>query len=80
MIGAASAYAVLALRSALTLVIAGWWFLRNLTLYGELLGTATMLDNFGRRSISLWQLFMTEFEGIAHQLLGGLWRIQYCGR
>jgi len=49
---------------AFTLVIAGWWYARNLALYGELLGTATMLDYFGRRSISPWQLFLSEFEGL----------------
>lgn len=49
---------------ACTLVIAGWWYVRNLTLYGELTGTATMLDYFGRRSISLGQLFLAEFEGL----------------
>ena len=48
----------------LALVMAGWWYLRNLTLYGELFGTATMLDYFGRRSISPWQLFLTEFKGL----------------
>ncbi len=47
-----------------TLVIAGWWYVRNLQLYGDLLGTATMLDNFGRRSISPGRLFLEEFEGL----------------
>jgi len=46
------------------LVIAGWWYARNLTLYGELFGTSTMLDYFGRRSISLGQLIAEEFEGL----------------
>ena len=46
------------------LVIAGWWHARNLALYGELFGTSTMLDYFGRRTISLWQLFVEEFEGL----------------
>ena len=49
---------------AFTLVIVGWWYIRNLQLYGELLGTATMLDNFGRRSISPGRLFLEEFEGL----------------
>ncbi|MCY3780895.1 MAG: glycosyltransferase family 39 protein [Chloroflexi bacterium] len=49
---------------AFTLVIAGWWYARNVTLYDELFGTTTMLDNFGRRSISPWALFLTEFEGL----------------
>ena len=54
--------------AALTLIawlaIAGWWYARNLTLYGELFGTSTMLDYFGRRSISLGQLISEEFEGL----------------
>lgn len=31
------------------LLLAGWWYARNLTLYGELFGSARMLDIFGRR-------------------------------
>lgn len=31
------------------LALAGWWYARNLTLYNELLGSARMLDVFGRR-------------------------------
>lgn len=46
------------------LLITGWWFLRNLTLYGELVGTATMLDFFGRRSTTVPRLFLEEFEGL----------------
>ncbi len=46
------------------LLICGWWYLRNLNLYGELFGTATMLDNFGRRSITLPQLIAQEFQGL----------------
>lgn len=45
-------------------VIALWWYLRNLRLYGEIFGTAAMLEYFGRRSISPWQLFLSEFEGL----------------
>ena len=48
----------------LTLLIAGPWYLRNLSLYGELFGTATMLDNFGRREISPWRLVVEEFQGL----------------
>ena len=58
-------FALLAAATLLfSLVIAGWWYLRNLMLYGELFGTATMLDYFGRRSISPWQLFLSEFKGL----------------
>lgn len=46
------------------LLLTGWWFLRNLALYGELFGTATMLENFGGRSIPLAQLLLVEFEGL----------------
>ena len=49
---------------ALTLLLAGPWFLRNLSLYGELLGTSTMLDNFGRREISPGRLVVEEFRGL----------------
>ena len=45
------------------LLIAGWWFLRNLMLYDELFGTATMLDFYGRRIITLQRLLLKEFEG-----------------
>lgn len=47
-----------------TLLLTGWWFLRNLALYGELFGTATMLENFGGRNIPLAQLLLEEFEGL----------------
>ena len=46
------------------LFIAGWWYARNLTLYGELFGTSTMLDYFGRRSITIGQLIAEEFQGL----------------
>ena len=36
----------------------------HLSLYGELFGTSTMLDYFGRRSITLGQLIAEEFEGL----------------
>ncbi len=46
------------------LVIAGWWYGRNLMLYGELFGTTRMLDFFGRRSITPIRLFAEEFRGL----------------
>ena len=46
------------------LLLTGWWFLRNLTFYGELFGTAAMLEFFGRRSIALSRLLLEEFEGL----------------
>ena len=35
------------------LTIAGWWYLRNIRLYGELTGVATMLSIFGTRPTGL---------------------------
>lgn len=46
------------------LTTAGWWFARNLSLYGELFGTGAMLDHFGRRSIALSQMLTDEFQGL----------------
>ncbi len=46
------------------LAISGWWFTRNLALYGELFGTGAMLEHFGRRSQSLQSLLFEEFEGL----------------
>ena len=54
---------LIVLFAALTL-ITGWWFLRNISLYGELTGTGAMLDHFGRRTMSLPQLLLDEFEGL----------------
>lgn len=46
-------------------VLAGWWYARNLVLYGELFGTQRMLDIFGRRPAPTWQEMLTEeFEGL----------------
>jgi len=58
-------FALLLSASALSvLLIAGWWYLRNITLYGELLGTQSMLDHFGRRAIPPLELIREEFEGL----------------
>ncbi|MCY4064710.1 MAG: hypothetical protein OXG53_20290, partial [Chloroflexi bacterium] len=46
------------------LILALWWYARNLALYGEPFGTSTMLDYFGRRSITLGQLIAEEFQGL----------------
>lgn len=46
------------------LVLAGWWFLRNLTLYQEPFGTAAMLEYVGRRQTTIPQLLAQEFQGL----------------
>ncbi len=53
----------LALTFAPALVVSGWWFARNLILYGELTGTATMVAIAGRRTIGLWDLITQEWYG-----------------
>ncbi len=50
--------------SAVFLAVAGWWFARNLSLYGELFGTGAMLDHFGRRSITLSRMLSEEFQSL----------------
>jgi len=45
------------------LVLAGWWYLRNIALYGELFGTGALIEHFGGRNASLLQLLTQEFEG-----------------
>ena len=55
-----------ALMLAVALLISGWWFVRNLALYGDLLGWNAFLDVVGRRDqpASLAQLW-SEREGFA---------------
>lgn len=50
--------------AAFWLLIAGWWYARNLTLYDELFGTNMLIANFGARSASLSQIIGDEFEGL----------------
>lgn len=51
-------------------VVCGWWYLRNIVLYGELLGLNTMVAVAGPRSISLldllpeWYGFYMSFWGV----------------
>jgi len=49
----------------IALLICGWWYLRNLNLYGELLGLETMVAVVGPRSpaISLLELIRGEWYG-----------------
>ena len=47
------------------LVVAGWWYARNLILYGEFTGARMLLDLYGRRSApSLRDLIGEEFTGL----------------
>lgn len=54
-----------------TLAVSGWWFIRNLQLYGDLLGWNAFLDVVGRRDspASLAQLW-TEREGFVWAFWG----------
>ena len=47
------------------LIIAGWWYLRNLQLYGELFGLNTMVAIAGPRAMSLLDL-VPEFDGFRY--------------
>ena len=47
------------------LLIAGWWYARNLQLYGELFGLNTMVAIAGPRSLSLLDL-VPEFDGFRY--------------
>ncbi len=55
----------MALVLAPVVLIAGWWYLRNLRLYGDLTGLGAMLDIFGRRARppTLVEL-LGEFQGL----------------
>jgi hypothetical protein len=57
----------MATAGAVVLAVAGWFYLRNLTLYGDLTGSAALLDRFGRAP-----------NGTALGLLTdqGFWRLQ----
>jgi 4-amino-4-deoxy-L-arabinose transferase-like glycosyltransferase len=43
------------------ILVCGWWFLRNMQLYGELLGLETMVAIAGPRSVGLIELFTQEW-------------------
>jgi hypothetical protein len=46
------------------LALAGWWYLRNIQLYGELFGTSTMVQMMGARPETFtFQTLIAEFEG-----------------
>ncbi len=52
-----------ALMFGTALAVCGWWYARNLILYGELFGTATMVAIAGPRTIGLWDLISQEWYG-----------------
>lgn len=52
------------------LIVAGWWYIRNLTLYHELFGTSAMVANYGGRKTSLELLLQTEFAGFRQSYWG----------
>jgi hypothetical protein len=52
---------------AVVLAVAGWFYLRNLTLYGDLTGSAALLDRFGRSPHGTVLGLLTE---------PGFWRLQ----
>ncbi len=52
------------------LVIASWWYWRNLMLYQELFGTRMMIANFGGRSTTIPRLLVEEFEGFRRSYWG----------
>ncbi len=54
-----------AVIATLVLMIAGWWYVRNQMLYGELLGLNTMVAIIGPRSITLAAL-VPEFDGFRY--------------
>lgn len=63
--------AELGLVLALTGLVAGWWYVRNMVLYGDPLGLATMLDIFGRRTGSeTLASLVAEFRGFRYSFWG----------
>lgn len=52
------------------LVIASWWYLRNIMLYGELFGTNALIDHYGGRNASLTQLLTAESAGFRYSYWG----------
>jgi hypothetical protein len=67
-----------ALMIAFWAIIAGWWYVRNLQLYGELFGTTRMVEVAGERpSAFTLQTAFDEFEGFRWSFWGvfGLFNI-----
>jgi hypothetical protein len=53
------------------LLVAGWWYWRNYTLYGDLFGVTNLLANNGLRPEPLtWDSFWGEFRGLRYSFWG----------
>ena len=53
------------------LAVAGWWYWRNFTLYGDWLGIAHLLEINGQRTNGLsWGGFVHEFRGLRYSFWG----------
>ena len=53
------------------LAIAGWWYWRNFTLYGEWLGAERLLTITGLRTTPLtWRGFVGEMNGLRYSFWG----------
>ncbi len=60
-----------AIAGALTVLIAGWWYARNYTLYGDATGINVFLDIVGRRAVPAdWHQLWTEREVFAMSYWG----------
>ncbi len=56
------------------LAVAGWWYLRNLRLYGDVTGLNAMLEIAGRRGVAaLRGATARRVPGLPDQLLGAVW-------
>ncbi|MEZ4865288.1 MAG: DUF2142 domain-containing protein [Caldilineaceae bacterium] len=53
------------------LIVAGWWYWRNYTLYGDWFGISHLLANNGQRGKQLtWRSFGGEFRGLRYSFWG----------
>jgi hypothetical protein len=61
-----------AILAAMVILIAGWWYLRNLQLYGDVTTFARLAVLVGERprSLSFWRWFSAEGEGLRLSLWG----------
>jgi 4-amino-4-deoxy-L-arabinose transferase-like glycosyltransferase len=54
-----------------TLLIAGWWYWRNIALYGDWSGLSHLMEINGRRQTALtWKNFWPEFAGLRYSAWG----------